>query len=173
MYSFPVLLEEADSLKTRPEMTPKVSLFSVIHESVQSGLHRLTPSTTVIVLDWTQDSIGKSIIWVVCKINGHWPTRTQCVSFKSPQLHIIELQVSHDLQLVDAAQVLHPVPELEQMWPVHCQLELMRLTEEEDLERREILNTNPECTKVETYRLQYQIWAISCFVFVFAGQWML
>lgn len=58
-------------------------------------------------------------------------------SSESPQFHINDLQVSHDLQLVDAAQVLHPMPELKQVGSVHCQLELMGLNEEEDLRRQE------------------------------------
>ena len=56
---------------------------------------------------------------------------------ESPQFNISELQVSHDLQLVDAAQVLHPMSELEQVWAVHCQLELMGLTEDENLEKKQ------------------------------------
>lgn len=51
----------------------------------------------------------------------------------SPQLDVGELQVSHDLQLVDAAEVLHAVPELKQVGPVDRQLELVGLAEEEDL----------------------------------------
>ncbi|KAG7277340.1 hypothetical protein CRUP_005874 [Coryphaenoides rupestris] len=42
----------------------------------------------------------------------------------SPQLDIGQFQVPHDLQLVDAAQVLHPMPELQQVAAVDRQLEL-------------------------------------------------
>lgn len=34
---------------------------------------------------------------------------------ESPQFDIGELQVAHDLQLVNAAQVLHPMSELKQV----------------------------------------------------------
>lgn len=53
----------------------------------------------------------------------------------SPEFDIGELHVPHDLQLVDAAQVLHPMPELEQVGAVDGELELMRLTEEKDLKK--------------------------------------
>lgn len=52
---------------------------------------------------------------------------------ESPQFDVGELQISHDLQLVDAAEVLHAVSELEQVGSVHRQLELMGLTQDEDL----------------------------------------
>lgn len=52
---------------------------------------------------------------------------------ESPQFHVGKLQVSHDLQLVDAAQVLNPMSELKQVCPVDGQLELMGLTEDENL----------------------------------------
>lgn len=52
---------------------------------------------------------------------------------ESPQFDVGELQVSHDLQLVDAAEVLHAVSELKQVGSVHRQLELMGLTQDEDL----------------------------------------
>lgn len=54
-------------------------------------------------------------------------------SRESPQFDVGELQVSHDLQLVDAAEVLHAVSELEQVGSVHRQLELMGLAQDEDL----------------------------------------
>lgn len=51
----------------------------------------------------------------------------------SPQSDVGELQVAHDLQLVDGAQVLHPMSEVKQVRAVDRQLELMRLTEDENL----------------------------------------
>lgn len=55
---------------------------------------------------------------------------------ESPQLDVGELQVAHDLQLVDAAQVLRAVPEVKQVRPVDGHLELVRLTEDENLEQK-------------------------------------
>lgn len=57
------------------------------------------------------------------------PQQAGCTS---PYFDIGELHISHDLQLVDAAQVLHPVSELKQMSPIHCQFELMGLTEDKN-----------------------------------------
>lgn len=63
----------------------------------------------------------------------------QVWSPESPQFDIGELQVAHDLQLVNAAQVLHPVSELKQVWAVHRQLELVGLTQDENLTEKEII----------------------------------
>lgn len=70
----------------------------------------------------------------------------------SPQFDIGELQIAHDLQLVDAAQVLHAVPELKQVGSVHRQLELMRLTQDEDLAGDEHV-TLPVCPTASTTRV--------------------
>lgn len=74
-----------------------------------------------------------------------------CGGGGSPQFDVGELQVSHDLQLVDAAEVLHAVPELKQVGPVDRQLELVGLTEEEDLAegRRKALHF-PVCPQPPT-----------------------
>lgn len=55
-------------------------------------------------------------------------------SVPSPHVDISELHISHDLQLVNAAQALHSVSELEQVSPIHCHFELMGLTQDEDLQ---------------------------------------
>lgn len=55
------------------------------------------------------------------------------VLLESPQFDISELQVPHDLQLVDAAQVLHAMSVLKQVRAVHRQLKLMGLAEDENL----------------------------------------
>lgn len=54
---------------------------------------------------------------------------------ESPQLDVGELQVSHDLQLVDAAQVLGAVPEVKQVRAVDGHLELVRLAQDQDLDQ--------------------------------------
>lgn len=64
---------------------------------------------------------------------------------ESPQFDIGELQVAHDLQLVNAAQVLHPMSELKQVWAVDRQLELVGLTQDENLtEKRSLQSTQPK-----------------------------
>lgn len=57
----------------------------------------------------------------------------QDASEGSPQFDVGQLQVPHDLQLVDAAEVLDAVSELKQVGSVHRQLELMGLAQDEDL----------------------------------------
>lgn len=60
-------------------------------------------------------------------------TSTSTSAVESPQLDVAELQVAHDLQLVDAAQVLHAVSEVKQVRAVDGHLELVRLTQDENL----------------------------------------
>lgn len=65
-----------------------------------------------------------------------WSRSNTVQHAESPQLDVGELQVAHDLQLVDAAQVLRAVPEVKQVRPVDGHLELVRLTEDENLEQK-------------------------------------
>lgn len=53
----------------------------------------------------------------------------------SPQLDIQQLQVSQDLQLSNAAQVLDTVLIVQLVDPVHRYLELVGLTQDDHLER--------------------------------------
>lgn len=72
-----------------------------------------------------------------------WITRTphslrllpRAQVLQSPQLDVGELQVTHDLQLVDAAQVLRAVSEVKQVGSVYCHLELVRLTQDQNLKQ--------------------------------------
>lgn len=54
----------------------------------------------------------------------------------SPKPHLLQLQVSHDLQLVNADQVLHAVFVVQQVVPIHCQFKLVGLAQDDHLRER-------------------------------------
>lgn len=56
--------------------------------------------------------------------------------WESPELNVLQVQVSEDLQLGDGAQVLHSVSELQQMLSIHSYFKLVILAQDDDLKTR-------------------------------------
>lgn len=65
-----------------------------------------------------------------------------------PNLHIQQLQVPGDLQLVHMAQVLHTVLVSQLMSAVHGHLKLLRLAQDYHLEHREKCNNQQRTIRV-------------------------
>lgn len=88
-----------------------------------------------ILSDYFGDYYSFYVVWFYSNVDpvaGGFLHAPQPVGRSSPDFDIGELHISHDLQLVDAAQILHPVSELKQMSPIHGQFELMVLTEDKN-----------------------------------------